>query len=332
MVSDFNLKTKTADGIPEPLIPSVRMEAFRGAGQYAIAQNGTLIYVTSNAPNLYKFIWVDRSGNELDILPLRADKYSMFSLSANDRLLAFGMNGDIWIYDLEKDNKIRLTNNGSSHTPLFSPDGSKVAFIDRNIFSYLMIKEIRGISNAKELFKYHETLSLISWSHDEKFMGLYTKGDIFYYSFSQDTLQPLVQTTSMETQIEFSPDSRYFVYMSDESGRMEIYVQPLPHTGERWKISSGLGFDPLWSLKGDEIFYRNQNQWLAVSVSYDSGFNFSQPRVLFEGNYQDVGGKSFAVSSDAQRFLLLKPVGNEETTRDLVLVENLFSDPLFQQN
>ena len=112
--------------------------------------------------------------------------------------------------------------------------------------------------------------------------------------------------------------------MSDETGQMEIYVQPNPPTGERWKISNGNGIDPLWSSDGKEIFFRTRNQWISVPVETDSGFHYDRQKVLFEGYYIDVGGKSFAVSRDGQKFLLLKPVNYKQKTQELVVIENWF--------
>jgi serine/threonine-protein kinase len=103
-------------------------------------------------------------------------------------------------------------------------------------------------------------------------------------------------------------------YVSNESGPNEIYVQAYPGPGGKWQISTEGGTEPVWSRNGRELFYRNGNKMMAVDVATQPSFTGGKPRLLFEGPYVPTPATfpNYDVSSDGQRFLMLKPSESAE--------------------
>ena len=99
-----------------------------------------------------------------------------------------------------------------------------------------------------------------------------------------------------------------------------------PYPGKDWirQISDDFGEEPKWSSNGDELFYRNGDQWMVVSISTEPQFTAGTPRVLFEGPYKNVGGVSYDVASGARRFLVLQPEHDDSEIRELHVVHNWF--------
>ena len=125
--------------------------------------------------------------------------------------------------------------------------------------------------------------------------------------------QPFLRTPFSEGAARFSPDGRWLAYISDESGRYEIYVQPYPGPGQKWQISTDGGTEPVWNPKGRELFYRSGDKMMVVDISTQPSFTAGKPRVLFERHYQPTTTTppNYDVSADGQRFLMLKPVQEE---------------------
>ena len=119
---------------------------------------------------------------------------------------------------------------------------------------------------------------------------------------------PLVQTTFEERDAEVSPDGRWVAYGSSESGRFEVYVRPFPEVdGGRWQVSTGGGTRPLWARSGRELFYLVEpGRMMVVPLQPDPTFVAGNPHVVFEGRYFTGGGRSFDVSPDGRRFLMIK--------------------------
>jgi Tol biopolymer transport system component len=113
---------------------------------------------------------------------------------------------------------------------------------------------------------------------------------------------------------DLSADARWLAYVSTESGNPEVYVQPYPGPGEKVRISTAGGFDPIWTRNGKELLFRSgtleTHQVLSVAIRGLSPFRADTPRVLFEtkpGEYDStVPERSWDVSADGQRFLLVK--------------------------
>jgi Tol biopolymer transport system component len=119
---------------------------------------------------------------------------------------------------------------------------------------------------------------------------------------------PFVNTPSDEHSPYFSPDGRWLAYVSDESGRCEVYVESYPRREGRWIISAGGGKEPVWSTDGSELFYRNVDAMMVVSIESEPAFSASAPRVLFErkmksGVYDTV---SYDVAVDGSEFLMIE--------------------------
>ena len=104
-------------------------------------------------------------------------------------------------------------------------------------------------------------------------------------------------------------------------------MRPYPVREGKWQVSTDGGEEPIWSSDGKEIFYRNGQKWMAASVRLKPEFSADKPKLLFEGPYVNVGGKSYAVTKDGQRFLVLEPVEKEiEPVTYLNVVFNWFED------
>lgn len=174
-----------------------------------------------------------------------------------------------------------------------------------------------GSGGLERLATSEQTQVPKSWSGDGRLLAFHevspgTLRDIWVLSLSDRKARPFIQTPFTEGAPSFSPDGRWMAYLSDESGRPEIYVQPYPGPGGKWQISTDGGTEPLWARNGRELFYRSDRRMLAVAVTTGSSFSAAKPTVLFEGDYEasvfPLTGTAYDVTPDGQRFLMVKPV------------------------
>ena len=141
--------------------------------------------------------------------------------------------------------------------------------------------------------------------------------------------QPFLQTPFDETAAVFAPNGRWLAYVSNESGRNEIFVQPFPGPGGKWQISTGGGTEPVWSRNGLELFYRNGNQMMAVEIATEPNFSPGTPKMLFEGgNFQAavMSRAHYDVTPDGQRFVMLQQVAPDSAPTQINVVLNWFEE------
>ncbi len=164
--------------------------------------------------------------------------------------------------------------------------------------------------------------SASSWSPDGRVVAFTqinvdTGPDVYVLDMQGDRQpRPFVQTRFAEGSPKFSPDGHWIAYASNESGRNEIYVQAYPGPGLRVQISTAGGVDAVWKHSGGELYYRNGDQMMAVSVSMSGTFRASRPQMLWRGRYAHGLGSAcgapgatssnYDVSADGQRFLMIK--------------------------
>jgi len=141
--------------------------------------------------------------------------------------------------------------------------------------------------------------------------------------------EPLISTPASEYGAMISPDGRWIAYVSNESGKNEVYVQEFPDPGGKWLISAAGGSEPVWSPDGSELFYRTGNKIMSVALKTDPTFTASRPKVLFEGDfYYDrfrTGRPNYDISPDGQKFLMLENSEGSVSTQ-LILVLNWFDE------
>ena len=154
----------------------------------------------------------------------------------------------------------------------------------------------------------------MSWSPDGQTLAFIeinptTGYDIWMLRMSDRKAQPFLRTQFNESAPRFSPDGHWLAYISDESGRYEIYVQPYPGPGGKSQVSTEGGTEPVWNRNGRELFYRNGDKMMAVDIATQPSFVAGKPHLLFEGQYQPAPATlpNYDVSPDGQRFLMLKP-------------------------
>ena len=150
-------------------------------------------------------------------------------------------------------------------------------------------------------------------------------------------LAPLVQTPFLETNAEISPDGRWIAYQSAESGRDEIYVRPFPNVNEgRWQVSTGGGTRPLWARSGQELFYITSadDALMSTTISGTPAFKSSNPTKILDMAAYSIGGqtanvgRTYDVSPDGRRFLMIKQAAGEQTAArpQILVVQNWFEE------
>jgi len=139
-------------------------------------------------------------------------------------------------------------------------------------------------------------------------------------------IEPLIQTPANERNGIVSSDGRWLAYESDSSGRYEIYVRPFPNVSAgQWLISTDGGTRPLWSPNVRELFYvAPGGALMAVRVNGRGTWNAGPPAKVVEGPYETElrqTSRTYDVSTDGQRFLVVKRAANQVTPQ-IVVVQN----------
>jgi len=327
----FDLANLKVTGSPVPVLDNIRIEATAGATQYAISNDGALVYLPGVFQGESKLIWLDRKGHA-EQLQFPAKTYGAFELSPDGKRLAIAVQNtkwDVWIFDLLRGSRSKLTTiDGDNYAAVWTPDGKSVTFRSSGTGTYnIFVQSADGSGEIKQLTKSEVRQYPSSWSPDGKLLAFNEGPDIYLLSMNGESKrQPFVTTRFFEVGPVFSPDGRLIAYVSDEQGQYEVYVQPYPQTGERWQISTEGGEEPVWSRSTHELFYRKDRKWMAVSYSANPKFSAELPKLLFEGDYLDVSGRPYDVSPDGQRFLLLKSSEEPSRQTQLNVVTNWFEE------
>ncbi len=321
----FDAQRAQATGAESKALDGIVVEP-NGAAQYAVSANGTLAYVGGPpVARQHELVWVDRAGRAVT---LRDDgrEYSFPRLSPAGTELAFtsptGSNYDVWILDLRRGSLQRVTTaSGEDFEPVWHPDGTRLA-----ISSEREDEEGPGLAwtNGPD-FRLEFLLSTpgngnwefpTSWSPDGKWLAFArhrvdAASDVEMLPTSgARTPVPFAADGASEMGAMFSPTSPYVAYVSDVSGREEVYVRPFPGPGAAVPVSTNGGIEPVWSRDGRELFYRQGDALKSVKLTGSGMVERGAPTTVFEGRYDRApyGGRSanYDVSLDGQRFLMVR--------------------------
>jgi dipeptidyl aminopeptidase/acylaminoacyl peptidase len=202
-----------------------------------------------------------------------------------------------------------------------------------------MRKAADGTGEPAVLVESDYAASNADWSRDGRYLvfhgpsGETTSNDILYVELEAggDPLKPKIflSTPAAESAPKLSPDGRFVAYVSNESGRPEVYVRPFPSGTGRWQASPNGGAQPRWRSDGKELFYvENRNTMMAVPVSSGQGLTLGQPQRLFQSAdliFRNLPWPQYDVSADGQRFLTSTPV-QEDTPPTIRIVQNWYEE------
>jgi eukaryotic-like serine/threonine-protein kinase len=346
MAQPFDANKLQLRGDPVPVAEHVATTG--SIGIFSVSPAGVLAYRTGTAAagNEWQPTWFDREGKTIGMAGESGPDLGLALSPDGTRAAgrdAVGTSlGDIWVHDFARGVRTRLTFRQSVGSfPVWSPDGSRITFSAGNLLDTIYEKEASGAGEEKELLKKPGEIKVpTSWSRDGRFL-LYstaqvpnTVADLWVLPFD-GTGSPgkpvlLLGTKFTEGEGSFSPDGRWIAYVSNETGRDEVYVRPFvtsgpsgPSLGDgKWQVSKdgAAGVIPKWRSDGKEIIFGGPNRAImAVDVSAKgSAFEPGVPHQLFTAPPN--GG--WDVTADGKRFLVevLPNSRNTQTTQTPITV------------
>ena len=310
--------------------------------EFAVADDGTLVYGSGGGPDLRTLVWADRQGRE-EAIDAPSRPYFYPRLSPDGTRVALDVAGppdrDIFIWHLGRRTLERFTVDPASN-PLaaWSPDGTEIAFgSDRFGPTNLFLQPSDSSREPQRLLEGDRIQMPISFAPDGRLLfsqEVPNRGrDILALSLDGSRrVDSLVHSPGLDATAEISPDGRWMAYDSNESGQFDVYVRPYPDADRaRWQISVDGGRQPLWSRDGRELFYRDfSGALMSVPVVLAPTFSAGQAVKIFDGSRYSGGGhfmsaRTYDLSLDGRRFLMLKAVvsGRAES---LVVVLNWFEE------
>jgi len=318
----FDLGTLQVTGAAVPLIDGVFASVPNGAAKLAVSETGSIAYVPGGAARLARaMVWVDRHGM-VQPLPVVHQTYEAPRLSPDGQRVAVAVNnaaaaGDrnIWMYDVARTTLSKLTaEKVQAESPAWTPDGRLVTYVaSRSPLRHFMRKAADGSGTEETLAGTDRHLHSGSWSPkgDALIAGAVQGAEELWILQKRDTwtLRPYLKAAFRLTGPVISPDGRWLAYASSENNRGEIYVQAFPEPGGKYQISTDGGAEPVWAKNGRELFYRNGDKMMAVSIDTHSQVpNAGTPAMLFEGRFAASSNDAwYDVSADGQHFLMLTP-------------------------
>jgi eukaryotic-like serine/threonine-protein kinase len=330
MAQPFDARRLELTGEPVAMSERASVSGFSVSGTGVLVdRTGVALNSASTGLIQGQLTWFDRDGKVLGTLG-EPGLYGSLALSPDGKRLAFervdpqAQNRNIWLYDIARGVPTRFTFDQFDLDPVWSPDGSRVAFTAALSGLDLYVKASNMAGQNQLLFKSSDYKFPTSWSRDGHFLLYSSLGPpTRIWALPLDGAadrQPIPVANSQfnEAMARFSPDGRWIAYQSDESGKTEIYVQPFdassaaksssaastPMTG-KWLVSNGGGGSPLWRGDGKELFYLSPGGMvMAVAVNVIGVFQAGVPKALFK---VPLGVINWDVTPDGRRFLFAAP-------------------------
>jgi len=344
----FDAKRLKITGQPFTVLEGVLMSVNSGVANYDISTSGDLVYVPGTADKGARtLVWVDRNG-KTEPLPLPPRSYLHPRISPDMRQLAIeieGANHDFYVYDFARAVLSKMTTDGVSHWPVWSPDGHQLVYRSGPMMAWRMWQVPADRSRAAEqLPGTGISQNAESWSPDGHAIAYTAVTPELGSHIMVESLEgahqsrPFVDVKAPAGSPKFSPDGRWLAYCSNESGKPQVYVQAFPGPGAKIQISSDGGTDPVWKRTSGELYFRNGDKMMAVAVSTAPTFTAGRPQRLWEEHYSHGMSTScgppgptssnYDVTADGKRFLMIKDEAPDTAVSKQIVVVLGWADDL----
>jgi eukaryotic-like serine/threonine-protein kinase len=324
----FDLRTLSVSGAPTTVAENVLYFRDLGQADFSVSRTGILAYQSGGTAS--RLVWYRRDGTDAGQLGEPAD-YFFLNLSSDGQKVTVdvmdrrGGTTDLRVFDLARGGQSAAVTSDQiiDWAPVLSPDGDQVAFASaRRGAPHVHVKRITDPGRGDEMVGPSATVQFVTdWAstpegqlivYQDRTLG--TGEDVMAITVDGTrTRRVLVQTSADDMDGRVSADGRWLAYTSNETGRIEVYIQPLGGSGDRWQVSSGGGVSPRWRRDGKELYYLAvasttpfggsvvDGRLMAVSIQTDRGLRRGVPTPLFpvrarQGQYEP--------SIDGTRFLI----------------------------
>jgi serine/threonine protein kinase len=342
----FEIGSLAVRGNPVSVVEGVRPATLypgtTGVASYSVSDDGVLAYVPASQPGDLSamLMRVDREGKAEPFLDIKRG-YWRPRISPDGSRVAVevydGKSYQTWIIDLNNGNATPLTFEGTSVFSSWLPDGQDVVLrIDAENAFGIYRKQADGNGEAEMLFQSHD--ELIPTDVSSAGVLVFTQGEqtaksaLWTLGLKDKSASEFLATDALEKMAMFSPDGKWLAYVSDESGREEVYIRPYPKTeGGIRRASEGGGTGPVWSRNGKELYYRGPSGYLmAVPISLGPGLTVGRAKPLFQfsGRFRISGNAAaYDVHPDGTSFVMVsEPEGAPQDSRQINVVLNWFEE------
>ncbi len=308
---------------------------------WTFSQDGTLVYARSGgvgAGTDRSVVWVDRAGDE-EPAGAETAQHVRPRVSPDGRRMLSIINTKLWVRNFETGRSIQLTfDNAILYVALWSKEGEYIYYIsfqEEGIGLYRIRSD--GSERAERITSFDSFPRLSSMSRDGSRLyatktGSDARRGIFTIDLSTGEETEVIQSAGDVRDGVESPDGKWLAYMSNESGRNEVYLAALSNVERRWPVSTGGGEFPMWHPSGRELFFvrGDDHRLMSVEVELNVPPIIGTPDVVLEGYdfRPSTFVANFDIAPDGDRFLVLKSETLEAGTgaTELVVVENWFEE------
>jgi Tol biopolymer transport system component len=330
MAQEFDAASGTTKGDPRATREVVQLDRSTWNATITATDSGTLVYGLGGRAGNNRIALFDRSGVRLSNLTSFGNILNI-DLAPDDRRVLYEWQqvplADLWILDVTTGTKSRITTNPDDETsPIWLPDGKRVAFAGRRAGRYrIFFKRADGSGEETQFLEDpSDDLWPVATSWDGTWLA-FGKGVASGTAHGALCITPLAEAGTPRVLVpasdgfqgaQFSPDGKWLAFAATVSGRSEVYVSPLPAGGEglsaRWQISGNGGDRPRWRRDGRELYYvRLDGTIMAVSVNgTGTDFRVEAEKPLFQV-FQRIILQTFDVTGDGGRFLINTLGGDE---------------------
>jgi serine/threonine-protein kinase len=294
-----------------------------GQAKAALSSSGTLVYI-GGAPQS-RIVLVDAEGITVDTVVAEARAYGFPRFSPDGRriatTIAAGTTSDVWVYDRASRTSTQLTSGGSiNDRPEWSPNGSRVLFrTSRDSRSSIWWQPVDMSQPARPILpgvQGHYFEAVMTPDGRGLVYQVDTTGADLEYRDLRDVATPraIAAMGGAETMARVSPDGRWVVFVTNESGSRQVVVRPLSGDGDRVQISTDGGVEPVWGRDGRRLFYRAGGKFIVAELTASPALAVASRRVLFSDRFVRAVAPhaNFDVSPDGRHFLVLEGVEDQK--------------------
>jgi Tol biopolymer transport system component len=334
MVQRFDSGGLEAVGEAVPIATGVHYQPPFFYGTFSVSREGTLVYGDGIGDFKGTLAWADRSGAPAGAVVSEPDRIFEVAIAPDARKIALNVldgatgRGDVWIHDLQRQVRTRLTFSPTGvFGPIWSPDSTQLVFtadVKNANEDDLYTKNVSARGADQQILANGGLNLASSWSADGRYIAYETRTsqsqdeDLWILpTFGDRKPIPYLQTDFRETAMQISPDGKWAAYLSDESGRRDIYVAPFPQPRGKWQITTGGAELARFTKGGRELVYvTGAGECYAVALETREGeLDVGTPKLLFK-----VPQGTFVtdVARDGERFLIGKMEEGSDPTMAVV--------------